>query len=77
MECTFGILKSQWGILSLIKEANVARISKIIVACTVLHNFCILNRDEWDFNVTDDGQNPNGDVLGDEDAIREILKDYL
>ena len=65
VKCAFGILKGGWRILSLIKEASVARVSKIIVACTVLHNFCILNRDEWDFNVADDGddgQNPNGDV---------------
>ena len=25
----------------------------------------------------DDGQNPNGDVIGDGEAIREILKDNL
>ena len=57
-----------------------ARVSKIIVACAVLHNFCILHRDEWDFDGgddRDDGQNPNGDVIGDGEAIREILKDNL
>ena len=34
----------------------------------------------WDFDGgddRDDGQNPNGDVIGDEEAIREILKDNL
>ena len=53
---------------------------KIIVACAVLHKFCILHRDEWDLDAGDDGddrQNPNDDVIGDGEAIREILKDNL
>ena len=80
VECAFGIVKGRWRILSFIEEASVARVSKIIVACAVLHNFCILHRDEWDFHGgddRDDGQNPNGDVIGDGEAIREILKDNL
>ena len=80
VECAFGIVKGRWRILSFIEEASVARVSKIIVACAVLHNFCILHRDEWDFDGgddRDDGQNPNGDVIGDGEAIREILKDNL
>ena len=46
----------------------------------MLHNFCILHRDEWDLDAGDDGdngQNPNGNVIGDGEAIREILKDNL
>ena len=80
VECAFGILKGRWRILSSIEESSIARVSKIILACAVLHNFCILNGDEWDFNDAgdgDDGQNPNFDVLDDGDAIREILKDNL
>ena len=80
MECALGIVKGRWRILSFIEEASVARVSKIIVACAVLHNFCILHRDEWDFDGgddRDDGQNPTGDVIGDGEAVREILKDNL
>ena len=56
VECAFGILKGRWRILSFIEEASVARVSKIIViivACAVLHNFCILHRDEWDLDGVD------------------------
>ena len=80
VECAFGIVKGRWRILSFIEEARVAQVSKIIVACAVLHNFCILHRDEWDLDAGDDGddrQNPNDDVIGDGEAIREILKDNL
>ena len=79
-ECAFGIVKGQWRILSFIKEEVQHDISKIIIACAVLHNFCILHRDEWDLDAGDDGddgQNPNGNVIGDGEAIREILKDNL
>ncbi|XP_068706592.1 putative nuclease HARBI1 [Montipora foliosa] len=81
VEYAFGIVKGRWRILSFIEETSVARVSKIIVACAVLHNFCILHRDEWDFiDAGDDGddrENPNDDVIGDGEAIREIIKDNL
>ena len=80
VECSFGIVEGRWRILSFIEEGSVARVSKIIVACAVLHNFCILHRHEGDFDGgddRDDGQNPNGDVIGDGEAIIEILKDNL
>ena len=62
------------------RRRSVAWISKIIIAYAVLHNFCILHRDEWDLDAGDDGddgQNPNGNVIGDGEAIREILKENL
>ena len=73
VECAFGIVKGQWHVLSFIKEASAARVSKIIV----LHSFCILHRDEWDLDDGDDEQNRNGEVICDGEAIREILKDNL
>ena len=54
MGCTFGIVKGRWRTLSFIEEASVARVSRIIVACAVLHNFCSLHRSEWDFDARDD-----------------------
>ena len=80
VECAFGILKGRWRILSSVEEASIARVSKIIVACAVLHNFCILTGDEWDDDDSDDGndgQNPNYNLIDDGDTIREILKDHL
>ena len=54
---------------------------QIIVACAVLHNFCILAGDEWDkddFNDDDDnGPNNNDDVLRDGDDIRDLFKNNL
>ena len=57
VECAFGILKSRWRILDVIEERDIAFVSKIIIACAVLHNFCILAGDEWedgDFNEGND-----------------------
>lgn len=80
IECAFGILKGRWRILDHIEEASVSMISKIIIACCVLHNFCILAGDEWDEddceNEHDNRQN-NNRVLGDGEEIRELLKDNL
>ena len=81
VECAFGILKSRWRILSYIEESSMRRISRIIVGCAVLHNFCIMNGDEWDDDDSDDGNDgqnpPYHATLDDGDAIREILKNYL
>lgn len=78
VECAFGILKSRWRIIDAIEERNIADVSKIIVACAVLHNFCILAGDEWDeddFNNDDDnGPNNNDDVLRDGDVIRTVFE---
>lgn len=81
VECAFGILKSRWRILDVIEERDIAFVSKIIIACAVLHSFCILAGDEWedgDFNEGNDNDSNNSDeVLRDGDDIRELLKDYL
>lgn len=80
VECAFGILKNRWRILNCMEEANVGRVSKIVIACAVLHNFCILADDEWDDedydNDEDEGQNNNAG-LQDGEQIREILKNSV
>ena len=62
------------------EEANVGRVSKIIIACAVLHNFCIMVGDEWDDQDydrdEDDGQNNNAG-LRDGEEIREMVKNNL
>lgn len=82
VECAFGILKSRWRILDFIPEAEVSNISKIIMACVVLHNFCIKAGDDWEIEEDEDDnasqQNVNNVVLRDGENIkREILKNYL
>ena len=80
VEYAFGILKGRLRILSSVEEASIACVSKIIVACAVLHNFCILTGDEWDDDDSDDGndgQTTNYHVHDDGDTIRGILKDHL
>lgn len=80
VECAFGVLKARWRILDFIEECNVTNISKIIMVCAVLHNFCILVRDNWDIEDPPDDDNPpnnNNIVLRDGEYIREILNDYL
>ena len=63
VECAFGILKSRWRILTKQIESGVSSVSDTVVACAVLHNFCINAGDEWEW---DDG-----------DDIRELLKEYI
>ena len=79
VECAFGILKSRWRILMGMEESRVQLISKIILACAVLHNMCILFGDEWEEDDGNDDHDQNGDnddILRDGDNIREILKSY-
>jgi len=47
--CTFGILKSHWRILTKQIESGVGSVSDTVVACAILHNFCInAGADEWE-----------------------------
>lgn len=79
VECVFGILKGRWRILDLLEEGNISVISKIIVACCVLHNFCILAGDEWDGEDggEDEDRDNNKYIVGDGEDIRELLKNNL
>ena len=47
VECTFGMLKNCWRILGKWLESKISFANKITVTCAVLHNFCLLNQDEW------------------------------
>ena len=47
VECTFGMLKNCWRIQGKWLESKISFANKITVTCAVLHNFCLLNQDEW------------------------------
>ena len=79
VECAFGILKSRWRILTKQIESGVSSVSDTVVACAVLHNFCINAGDEWEWDDGDDdgGNDNDANVLRDGDDIRELLKEYI
>ena len=47
VECTFGMLKNYLRILGKWLESKISFANKVTVTCAVLHNFCLLNQDEW------------------------------
>ena len=61
-ECTFGMLKNRWHILGKRPDRKISFASKIAVACAVLHNFCLLNQDEWNDDENDDPQDQGHDA---------------
>ena len=79
VECALGILKSRWRILMGMEESKVQLISKIILACAILHTFCTLHGDEWVENDenSDHEQGDNDEILRPGDNIRKVLKAYL
>lgn len=79
VECAFGILKSRWRILQKRLDSRIDFATQCIVACCVLHNFCMDAGDPWDDNDPDDNdpapfQNGNH---ADGEALRDFLKDYI
>ena len=78
VECAFGILKRRWRILQKRLDSNIAFVTKCIIACCVIHNFCIDSGDLWD---DDDGiQNVNQPIQNQNvkgETLRDYLRDYL
>jgi len=80
VECAFGSIKSRWRILHKHLDSKVSFVSKIVIACVVLHNFCIRAGDFWDdppSDDDDDGSDDDDDVVGDGEHVRQILMDYV
>lgn len=78
VECAFGILKGRWRILQKRLDSDIAFTNQIIIACCVLHNFCIEAGDLWD----EDGDGseddfPVRDGNADGADLRDFLKEYL
>lgn len=78
VECAFGMLKGRWRILQKRLDSDIAFTNQIIIACCVLHNFCIEAGDLWD--EADDGSDndfPVRDGNADGADLRDFLKEYL
>lgn len=78
VECAFDILKGHWRILQKQLESNIAFTNQTIIACCVLHNFCINAGDLWSDD--DDGNDedfPIRDGNADGADLRDFLKEYL
>lgn len=79
-ECVVRILKNRWRVLGKRFDSSTDFAVKTAVACTVLHNICIMNSDEWNDIGEDDGDDGRGDDLDnmqDGDDIRVILTEYI
>ena len=57
VERAFGLLKNRWRITLKLMEMNLENAVRCITASCVLHNFCILNGDEFD--IPNGWSNPN------------------
>jgi len=61
VECAFGILKSRWRILGKHLDSSIDFAVKTAAVCAVLHNFCIMNGDEWNVGDRNDGNDDEDD----------------
>ena len=76
------MLKKRWCILEKWLDSKISFANEIPVACAVLHNFCLLNQDEWNDdendNPRDQGrENKNDDVIRDGDDVRSVSREYV
>lgn len=64
------MLKNRWRILGKQLDNRISFANKIAIACAVLHNFCLLNQEDWN---DDDNDNPQdqGHDNKDDDVIRD------
>ena len=82
VECAFGMLKNRWRILGKRLDSRISFANKIAIACAVLHNFCLLNQDDWNDDDNDDPRdqghdNNDDDVIKDGDDVRSVLREYI
>lgn len=47
IENAFALLKGRWGRLRHVYVKDVSKVSDITVAACVIHNFCLINHDNW------------------------------
>ena len=68
------MLKGRWRILQKRLDSDIAFVTKSIIACCVLHNFCI---DSHDFLEEDDDNQNHNEAYQNIDANGEDLRDFL
>ena len=76
VECAIGVIKSCWRILHKRLDSKINFVNKIVIACVVLHNFCLWVGDFWD-EPPDDDEDDNDDVVEYEERVRQILMSYV
>ncbi|XP_015938048.1 uncharacterized protein LOC107463704 [Arachis duranensis] len=87
IERAFGVLKNRFPILSEMSRYNVATVSKIIIACCILHNFLMnfdpdeeiiaqVDRDLMN-NVPEDRASRENIARGEDERRGEILRDTI
>ena len=79
VECAFGVLKSRFRILLNGCDDKVKTVNQSIIACCVLHNFCLQHDDVWEDDEADDQPIPGLQCSNtfDGEEFREKLKQYL
>lgn len=60
-EHAFGILKGRWRVLLKRLDEEQERVPDTIIACCVLHNICVLRRDEYEVDLDDEDDNDHDD----------------
>lgn len=48
IENAFALLKGRWARLKYINTYSISKAIEISLAACVIHNFCIVNHDQWD-----------------------------
>jgi hypothetical protein len=69
IENTFGILKGRWARLQYINTYSVSKAIEISTVACVLHNFCYLNNDEWQYDIY-------GDMLNEEEYVNNNREEF-
>ena len=76
------MLKNRWWILEKQLDNRISFANKIAIASAVLHNFCLLNQEDWNDDDNDNPQdqghdNKGDDVIRDGDDVRSVLREYI
>lgn len=82
VERAFGLLKGRWRILLHQQEGHLGNIQAVVIACCVLHNFCLVHNEVFDgydlqeirHDYATRGHAESRDAASD---IRDTIRDFL
>lgn len=81
IEHAFGLLKGRWSRLKYINTYNICKAIEVVVAACVLHNFCILNSDEWEGEYESDSEDRINEIyienMGHEQLLGQQKRDRI